>query len=536
MSSSNQTISEVSDLSKSEIRIDLNRTIAPVDTRIYSGFIEHLGRCIYGGVVDYDNEDKTKINEKGYRVDVLEAIQELEMPVIRWPGGNFVSNYHWEDGIGPLNERKIRPELAWSSDKKKFEEPNSFGTDEFLQYCEDNQFEPYLCLNMGTGTLQEALAWVEYCNGDGNTYYANLRRKNGRDKPWNVKYWGLGNEMWGEWQICARSKEDYANLAFEWAKAIKVLDQKVQLISCGCTGYNAEWDYHIIMKLAKIVDFHSIHIYTSSSDYYKNVTSTAAAEQAIQITSKLIDLATINYPATSTSVDGKIIEKPPIKICFDEWNVWDPVRADGSIGCEEQYTLSDALAVGSWLNVFIRQCQSLGMCNIAQLVNVIAPIMSKPDGLFLQTTYHPLKLFCKYMKNGDSLNLHVKTPLYKGPTGNDWDKNLEWATITDKKITMLDTSAILKTDTDKTTIYLAVVNRSLDQDSKTKILFNEESGSIKEIYKWEVYHDDVKATNTYDKPDVVGIVEEKVEVSGTEYKVELEFKKHSFTLVKLVLE
>jgi alpha-N-arabinofuranosidase len=167
--------------------------------------------------------------------------------VVRYPGGNFVSTYHWLDAVGPKDKRPRRPELAWLG-----EESNQFGTDEFIEWCEAMGCEPYLCLNMGTGTLDEALAWVEYCNSDKNTYYANLRRQNGREKPYNVKYWSLGNEVWGPWQVGQMSAEDYTKTAFQWAKALKLLDPSIKLIACGRTGYDS-WDYVVSQGLIQFI-------------------------------------------------------------------------------------------------------------------------------------------------------------------------------------------------------------------------------------------------------------------------------------------
>ncbi|HEX2742216.1 MAG TPA: hypothetical protein VHM69_17385, partial [Rubrobacter sp.] len=199
-----------------KIKIDLDRGIGELDRRIFGGFIEHLGRCIYGGVFE---EGSPLSDDRGYRLDVLEAAKGLRIPILRWPGGNFVSGYHWTDGIGPREERPRKTELAWFT-----EESNRFGTDEFIEYCRLLDTEPYICVNMGTGTMDEAQAWVEYCNGTGDTYWANLRRENGREEPYNVKYWGLGNEMYGEWQIGALSADDYVRKAREFAKVMRWTD------------------------------------------------------------------------------------------------------------------------------------------------------------------------------------------------------------------------------------------------------------------------------------------------------------------------
>ncbi len=209
---------------------DLARLLKPssldldsVDSKIYGGFIEHLGRCIYGGIFE---EGSPLSDKQGFRHDVLDALRPLRNPIMGWPGGNFVSGYHWLDGVGPVKQRPRRRELAWHK-----EEPNRFGTNEFMQFCKLLGTEPYICVNMGTGTMDEAQGWVEYCNGTGNTYWANLRREHGHEKPYNVKYWGLSNEMYGPGQIGTLDAEDYVEKAREFAKVMKWADPTIELVS-----------------------------------------------------------------------------------------------------------------------------------------------------------------------------------------------------------------------------------------------------------------------------------------------------------------
>ncbi|KAF2404864.1 glycoside hydrolase [Trichodelitschia bisporula] len=434
------------------ITVDADYVIAPITPLTYGGFTEHMGRCIYGGIYDPGN---SLSDANGFRTDVIEALKELKTPVVRYPGGNFVATYHWLDGVGPKEHRPKRPELAWQG-----VESNQFGTDEFMQWCELVGAEPYLCLNFGTGTLDEALGWLEYCNSSADTYYANLRRKNGRENPYNVKYWALGNEVWGPWQVLQSTPSAYSHQAYQWAKALKLQDPSIKLILCGKDGLSS-WDHQVLKECVKVdahglngdltrslIDMHSIHLYTASQDYVANIVAPRAAERAIQITSGLIDLARIEN-GVSPSV-------PKQKICFDEWNVWDPVRAPGELGAEEKYTLSDALAVAVWLNVFIRQAAHIGMATIAQSVNVISPLMTSPTGIHKQMTWWPLKLFSEHMR-GDSLAVHVCAPAYEGSTTPAW---IRAATDTP----WLDVSAAR--DDDGFT-NLAVVNVSPDEDFQT---------------------------------------------------------------------
>ncbi|KAJ3801853.1 glycoside hydrolase family 51 protein [Lentinula aff. detonsa] len=490
------------------IHIDPARSISRVDPRIYSGFTEHMGRCIYGGIYEPENPNSLADPNTGFRKDVLSVLKELNVPIFRYPGGNFVSSYKWQDGIGPKHLRPRRPELAWLT-----EESNQFGTDEFMQFCKAMNAEPYICLNMGTGTLEDALAWLEYCNSSANTYYANLRRQNGHPEPYKVKYWSLGNEVWGPWQVGQMESQDYAKKAFQWAKALKLLDPSIQLISCGETGY-ADWDRVTLKKLVTVVDYHSIHIYTvSEGNHAVNVIGPAAAEKALEITKSLIDLAKIE-----SGIDKQVT------VCFDEWNVWDPVRAPGEKGAEEHYDLSDALAVASWLNVFVRKADIVKIACIAQSVNVISPIITSPKGLFKQTTFYPLKLFATLMQ-GTSLNVHVESPLYTGQTVPDWIEKLEKNSGGDEKLTKyIDVSAILSDSKDE--IRVAIVNRNATEAYTIPIRFGPACDVLGEKVKvHEVWSADLKDNNGWDG-ERVQTVEKELPWSG-EYSV----KQHSFQLL-----
>src|SRR5262249_17897931 len=235
------------------IGIDLERRIGTIDRRIFGQFIEHLGRCIYGGIYDGGSP---LAGPRGFRTHLPRAVRPLRIPILRWPGGNFVSGYHWLDGVGPKDARPRRSELAWLA-----EESNRFGTDEFIAYCRAIDAEPYICVNMGSGTMDEAQAWVEYCNGTGNTSWADLRRQHGHPEPHRVRYWGLGNELYGSWQIGASSAEDYVKRARHFATLMKRTDPSIQLVACGKDGVS-DWDAVVLDGLADLVDFHSIHLYT----------------------------------------------------------------------------------------------------------------------------------------------------------------------------------------------------------------------------------------------------------------------------------
>jgi alpha-N-arabinofuranosidase len=428
------------------ISVDPGRQLGALDPKVFGGFIEHLGRCIYGGIYD---EGSPLADERGFRKDVLALLRDLKVGVLRWPGGNFVSNYHWTDGIGPADGRPRRPELAWGG-----EESNRFGTDEFISYCGELGTEPYICLNMGTGTLEEALAWVEYCNGSGGTAWAQRRRENGHDAPYRVRYWGLGNEMYGDWQVGALSAEEYVRTASRWARAIKMLDPDAVLVSCGMNGWN-DWDRVVIEGMSHLVDLHSVHIYTGTEEYWPNVLQPHQAERAIGCARALIE----------RTAYVKKIASPP-RIAYDEWNVWFRAQ-DGAL--EERYNFADALAVATYLNIFVRNCDWVRMANLAQMVNAIAPIVTTPDTAVTQPIYYPVLLHAQAALEF-AADVHVTGPTIEpigpGQTGR-WPHR-----VADLgPFSLVDAAAT--TSADRRRIALTLVNRNPDQPEPAEIVLRD---------------------------------------------------------------
>jgi alpha-N-arabinofuranosidase len=487
-------------------RIDVlaDRPIGTLDRRIFGSFTEHLGRCVYGGIFD---EGSPLAGSEGFRADVLGAARDLGVSNVRWPGGNFVSGYHWTDGIGVVGARPRRPELAWHS-----EESNRFGTDEFMAWCAAVGVEPVICLNMGTGTMDEAMAWVEYCNGAGDTYWANLRRANGHAEPYGVRYWGLGNEMYGDWQIGQRSAADYATQARQWAKALKLLDPGIRLVSCGQTGVD-DWDRIVIDALARYVDLHSIHLYTGSPDYWSNVLAPHYAERALGITGALIDRARYLQ-----QIDHEIA------VAYDEWNVWYRTD-DGRL--EERYNLADALAVATYLNVFVRQSRLVRMANLAQLVNVIAPIVTSPDGLFLQSIYHPFQLMASL-----SRSVAIDTFADAGTHDHQDRAGERWSHLVSDlgPFQLLDVAATRDVEGRRLTI--SVVNRDPGQSLATRVnLRGAEATGTMVVH--EVNADEPGAVNSFEQPQNVSAHNSKQEVGGEH--IDVTFSPHSFTVLEVQL-
>jgi alpha-N-arabinofuranosidase len=479
------------------IRIDADRQIGRVDRKVFSGFVEHLGRCIYGGLYDKGSE---LADEHGFRKDVATALKALDPPVLRWPGGNFVSNYHWTDGIGPVEERPVRMELAWH-----LTEPNLVGTDEFLQWCEREGYEPYLCINMGSGTLDEAQAWVEYCNAPVGTYWADRRAENGHVEPYGVKLWALGNEMYGDYQVGQLTAEEYVRKARGFAKVMKRTDSSISFVSCGKDGVS-DWDRIVLEGMADLVRYHSIHIYTGSPDYWVNVLSPHQAERALRNMRSLIDQVTY---------DKKLDHR--IDVAYDEWNVWyryteGIFEPSDQPPLEERYDHSDALAVATYLNIFVRHSATVGMANLAQMVNVIAPIFTDKDGLFLQTIYHPIRLLSENTQPV-ALDVHVDGPtheLIEPPEAMHWLWPMPVSDMNPFQV--LDVAATR--DEDRTSLVVSIVNRHPDTAVDATVQLRDVVASG-DATVHTLAHTDPRAMNDFHKEDVSPVTS-TVDVDGSD--------------------
>ncbi|HSC38183.1 MAG TPA: alpha-L-arabinofuranosidase C-terminal domain-containing protein, partial [Chitinophagaceae bacterium] len=421
---------------KGRIKIDAERSNGEIDSLLYGNFTEHLGRCIYGGIYD---PASTQADAYGFRKDVLQVSKDLKVSILRWPGGNFVSGYNWMDGIGPVAARPRKKELAWNTI-----ETNKVGTDEFLQYAQRMGAQPYIPVNLGTGSLDDARNWVEYCNGDTGTYYANLRAKNGHIAPYKVKYWGLGNEMDGSWQMGAKSADDYGKYALEAAKLMKWVDPEIKLTVCGLSFWSsgtADWNRTVLNYLKGYADYISLHYYFGdrTNNYLDYMASMQDPEKEIKQTE-----AIINEVRFKNRIDK------PIYIAFDEYNVWYRTGVEEKL--EEKYNLQDALAIACFLNTLVRNAGTVKMANIAQLVNVISPLMITNDKLWKQTTYYPLQLFATNCY-GSSLSLLVQSDTFN--------------TERRRGVAYLDASSAYNKTT--RTIVLNVVNRHPTRAIETSI-------------------------------------------------------------------
>lgn len=393
------------------VHVDPQHHVGPVDRRIFGGFLEHLGRAVYGGVYDPGNNLS---EELGFRRDVLTALKRMGLSVIRYPGGNFVSAYDWQDGIGPKESRPRRPDYAWRS-----VETNQFGTDEFMAWCRRLGAEPMLAVNLGTAGMAEAAQLVEYCNLPGGTSWSDRRRHNGATEPYGVRYWCLGNEMDGPWQAGQLPPEDYALKAHHANGLMKGIDRSIQTIVCGSSGRGMStymhWDRVVLEKCFAGVEFISAHRYSENwrgdSDWF--------LAEGVEIDRTLQD-----YAGLIDFVRGLHKSDKRIHVCFDEWNVWYKDRGgDGKWRvaphlCEEVYNLEDALVCAQYLSAFIRRADLVKIACIAQIVNVISPIHTRPNGLLLQTTYYPFVLYSQHAR-GVSLRPVIDSPTYRAGERGD---------------------------------------------------------------------------------------------------------------------
>lgn len=478
--------------SGARIKIDMERQIGEIDRKIYGNFIEHLGRCIYGGVYD---EGSPLSDSDGFRKDVLDAARGLRIPLLRWPGGNFSSGYDWKDGIGPKGLRPRRWDTAWQS-----EESNRFGTDEFIDYCRKLGAEPYITVNMGTGTMQEAADWVEYCNATTDTYWANLRKKYGHAEPYNVKYWGLGNEIYGSWQAGHKSATDYGAMAVEFAKMMRWVDPSIKLVACG--GNNPDWDREVMEALVDIADYISLHHYGGSTDTAKEMDDARHLEEQIGVLDCVI-----------TTVKPQNEKSQRVKIAADEWNIWfrSWFKRGDEHKLEEIYNLRDALWVASALNVFHRQCRTVKLANLAQLVNVIAPIMTNSSGIVLQTIYHPLKLYAEHSGN-IALDALVRSDSFPD----------------DAKTHYIDISAT--TNEGGTMLTLAIVNRHPTAEIPVDFVL-EGFSPQKSCEVYEVNGPSLDSTNTFDHPNDVTV--KRRTLSGIASDFRQTFPAHSLSMLTL---
>lgn len=463
---------------QAKIFIDPNRTVDRISPLLFSGFAEHMGRCIYQGIYE---PASPHADEDGLRTDVMAALRELNFRAIRYPGGNFLSGYRWLDGVGPKEARPRRRDLAWHSI-----ETNQFGTNEFMKFAKKVGTQPMLGVNMGTGTIEEAGALVEYANAQPGSFYSDLRVAHGSPEPYNVKYWCVGNEMDGPWQIGHLDAEEYGRKAREASKIMRWHDPTVELILCGSSNTlmptYPEWDRTALEICYDNVDYLSLHYYANNNH---NDTPSFLA-QSYQFEDHLNTLeGTLRY------VKSKLRSKHDVYLSWDEWNVWyKNMEMDGQWKeaphlIEEVYNLEDALVVAQWMNVFLRKADVLKIACLAQIVNVIAPILTRTDSLVKQSIFYPFMYFSRYAR-GNALDVLTRAPLTE--------------TNQFGGVPLLDVSASNDPATGASALF--IVNRSLDETLPVEIVWQDKTpAAIESIY--QLSGSDAKAANTFEQPNAV---------------------------------
>ncbi len=486
------------------VYLDTRRTIAPVDRNLFGSFLEHLGRAIYDGI--YDPGSKLS-DSSGFRKDVMEEIHSLAVPIIRYPGGNFVSGYNWLDGVGPQQERPTVLDKAWNSINT-----NQFGTNEFMAWCGAVGTKPLMGLNLGTGTSEQAAALVEYCNVEKGTRWSELRRRHGIAGPHNVQNWCLGNEMDGPWQIGHMTATEYGLKAADAARQMRYVDSSLKLVACGSSGPGMptylDWDREVLEQCYEYVDALSLHRYIGNTQE-----ETGGKSEKYLAMNLTMDRQIAETAAVCDYVRGRKRSNKKLWLSFDEWNVWYRARSGDAVNghkreaphlLEEVYNLEDALLVGGIINTLLRNADRVKLACLAQLVNVIAPIMTNANGLYRQTIYYPYS-WALQMARGSVLSLLLESPVYEATGIGD--------------VPYLDVTGTLSKENGTVTLF--ILNRDLSKSRQVDVVW-EDSPPARVLTSTVLTGSDLKASNNFDAPKRVAPQElGKPVTSGTHSKFEV---------------
>jgi len=464
-----------------KIVLDRDFQVGAIDPRFYGSFLEHLGRAIYGGV--YEPGHPTA-DAQGFRGDVIELTRELNTPIVRYPGGNFVSGYNWEDGIGPVAQRPARLDLAWRTT-----EPNTFGFNEFMAWLKATGGEAMMAINLGTRGVEEARAIVEYANHPSGSYWSDLRIQHGVTEPHGIKVWCLGNEMDGPWQIGQKTADEYGRLAAESAKAMKWVDPTIELVACGSSYRGmptfAAWEATVLEHTYERVEYLSLHTYFSNgeNDLGNFLAKSLNIDELIRSVISICDY-----------IKAKKRSKKTMLLSFDEWNVWyhshgedrgAPWSQAPSI-LEDVYNLEDALVVGCMLITMLRHADRIKIACLAQLINVIGAIMTETGGAaWRQTIFYPFAQASKYGR-GTVLQMQIDSPVYDSSEFTD--------------VPLLE--AVATMNEEKGEVVIFAVNRS--QDGGLPLVGVLRGwGEMRVVEHLVLEHEDSKATNTAAQPQNV---------------------------------
>jgi len=494
-----------------------------LDRRILGSFLEHLGRAIYTGV--YEPGSKLA-DENGFRKDVIAEVSGLGVPIVRYPGGNFVSGYNWLDGVGPKAQRPTVLERAWDS-----LEPNQFGTNEFIEWCKLVNTEPLIGFNFGTGSTEMAVALVEYCNVEKGTKWSDLRRAHGYAQPHGVKYWCLGNEMDGPWQMGHMTSRAYGQKARDCARQIRIVDPATKLIACGSSNTFIDtylvWDREVLEECYDQVDGISLH------SYYGNTSILTGNDSARYLAMNLdMERQIHEVSAVCDYVQGLLKSPKRLWLSFDEWNVWYRARGglfqDGQKTfaphlLEEVYNLEDALLVGGFLNTLLRQSDRVRVACLAQLLNVIAPLVTNADKVLRQSIYYPFAWALKYA-HGRVLDLQIESaetyPIKAAGLRADFARNDD--------IPFLDVVATM--DPQNGQVSLFMLNRDLTAERELMVDWRDPA-PVKVLACETLTGPDLKAFNTFDDP--LHVAPAKMDAPAIGAKMTFKLPPRSYTVVQI---
>jgi alpha-L-arabinofuranosidase len=508
--------------------IDTDRQIAPVSHELFGSFLEQLGRAIYEGV--YEPGSKFA-DANGFRTDVIKEVRELGVPIVRWPGGNFVSGYHWLDGVGPKGKRPTVLDRAWDT-----LETNQFGTNEFITWARQVGTEPLMGLNFGTGSAEDAAALVEYCNVAGGTKWSELRREHGYAEPHGVKFWCVGNEMDGPWQIGHMPAQQYGMKATDAARQMRSIDPSIKLIACGSSGpfmpSYIEWDRTALEECYDQVDGISLHHYWGNSE------ETNHDSQIYMAMNLAMDRQIREISAVCDTVRAQKRSDKQLWLSFDEWNVWYRARggdfADGHRQphphlLEEPYNLEDALLVGGLANSLIRHSDRVKVACLAQLVNVIAPIATNENGILRHTIYYPYAWALKYAR-GRALVLDPEGPGYEVATLGRPIESIGVPVPGFGKVPWVDMAATI--DPESKTAALFFFNRHLEKAQDVEVIWRDATPSAVSAFM-TITGPDLMAGNTFGDPKHV--VPQVLENPKVGQRMTLQLPTRSYSVLSLAL-
>lgn len=491
--------------------VDPAARVAPVHRRLFGSFVEHLGRCVYTGIYEPGHPSA---DEDGFRGDVLDLTRELGVSVVRYPGGNFVSGYRWEDGVGPREQRPVRRDLAWRSI-----ETNEVGLDEFVAWCRRADVEPMLAVNLGTRGVAEALDVLEYANHPSGTALADQRVRNGFAEPHGIRLWCLGNEMDGPWQTGHKTAAEYGRLAAETARAMRQAEPDLELVACGSSGSAmptfGAWEATVLEETYDLVDYVSLHAYYEEFDGDPGSFLASAVDM-----DRFID----NVTATADHVRAKLRSPKRIDLSFDEWNVWYISRHQQKERdlewrhaprlLEDVYNVTDAVVVGNLLISLLRHADRVAVACQAQLVNVIGPIFTQPGGpAWRQTIFHPFALTSGHAA-GDVLRVELDAPTYDTQRFGE--------------VPVVD--GVATCDDDRAVVF--VVNRSVDAPVQLTI-DTRPLGAVSAADAVQLSDDDRFAANTVDAPDRVRPRDVELTPPDADGRVDVTLPPVSWTMVRL---